>query len=108
MPNNTQKWIAIVLLFICQACMTAASPQLATSDGNKMIAEADCTVDKLGAAIPTSAIGEPVSGIALNPPRWVAASGNTPAYCAVEAGSATRNRIGFADGAAVRSRRECL
>jgi hypothetical protein len=77
MPNNTQKWIAIVLLFVGTACLTAAARQTATIDGNKTISEADCTVDKVGTAIPISAIGEPVSGVALNPPRWVAASGTS-------------------------------
>src|SRR5205085_2964968 len=84
MTNNTQKWIAIVLLFVSTACLTAAARQTATIDGNKTISEADCTVDKVGTAIPSSAIGEPVSGVALNPPRWVAASGTMPAYCAVD------------------------
>ena len=94
MPNNTQKWVAIVLLFVSTACMTAAAGQLATIDGNKRISEADCTVDKVGTAIPISAIGEvqPVSGIALNPPRWVAASGAMPAYCVVDGSMAPVDR----------------
>jgi Tannase and feruloyl esterase len=92
MPNNTQKWIAFVLMFVTTAYMSAAARQLATTDGNKMISEADCTVDKVGTAIPISAIGEPVSGVALNPPRWVAASGVTPAYCAVDGSMAPVDR----------------
>ena len=104
MPNNTQKWIAIVLLFVSTACMSAAARQLATIDGNKMISEADCTVDKVGTAIPISALAKrkggspqpqgkrPVSGIALNPPRWVAASGAMPAYCVVDGSMAPVDR----------------
>jgi hypothetical protein len=92
MPNNTQKWIAIVLLFVTTACMNATARQLATTDGNKMISEANCTVDKVGIAIPVSAIGEPVSGVAPNPPRWVAASGSMPAYCAVDGSMAPVDR----------------
>ena len=114
MPNNTQKWVAIVLLFVSTACVAAAG-QLETIDGNKSISEADCTVDKVGTAIPISAIGEvqgqqpaasgeaqgrqpaasregPVSGIALNPPRWVAASGAMPAYCVVDGSIAPVDR----------------
>lgn len=75
MPNNTQKWVAVFLLYVGTACMSAAARQIATVDGNRMIAEADCTVDRVGTAIAISAIGQPVSGVALNPPRWVAASG---------------------------------
>src|SRR5436190_17257828 len=92
MPNNTQKWIAIVLLFVNTACLTAAARQTATIDGNKTISEADCTVDKVGTAIPISAIGEPVSDVALNSPRWVAASGTMPAYCAVDGSMAPVDR----------------
>jgi hypothetical protein len=91
MRNNTQKSIAGVLLFISVSGLSAAA-QFATSDANKVIAEADCTADKVGTAIPVSAIGEPVSGVALSPPRWVAASGATPAYCAVDGSMAPVDR----------------
>lgn len=83
MPNNT-KWVATVLVFVSTACVTAAARQLTSIDSNKTISEADCTTNKLGSTIPISAIGEPVSGIALSAPRWIAASGNMPAYCAVD------------------------
>jgi feruloyl esterase len=92
MPNNTQKWIAIVLLFVSTACMSAAAPQLVAPDGSKMISEADCTVQKVGTTISISAIGQPVSGIALNPPRWVAASGTMPAYCTADGSAAPVDR----------------
>ena len=83
MPNNA-KCVATFLVFVSVACVTAATPQVPSIDGNKTISEADCTTNKLGSAIPISAIGEPVSGISLSAPRWIAASGNTPAYCAVD------------------------
>ena len=51
---------------------------------NKTIAEADCTVARVGDAIPVSAIGEPVSKVTLNAPRWVAAAGTAPSHCAVD------------------------
>ena len=57
MPNNTQKSIAVVFLVVSGACMSAAARQFATIDGNKMIAEADCSVEKVGTAIPISSIG---------------------------------------------------
>jgi feruloyl esterase len=92
MAKNTQKWLPIVLLFPSLVCMSAAARQLATIDGNRIIAEADCTVDKVGTAIPISAIGEPVSGVVLNPPRWVAASGSMPAHCVVDGSMAPVDR----------------
>ena len=49
-----------------------------------IIAEADCTAEKLGSSIPVSAIGEPVSGVSLKPPAWTKASGPNPGYCTVD------------------------
>ena len=51
--------------------------------GSKTVTEADCTAAKLGDSIPISAIGEPVSAVTLNAPRWNPAAKNTPAYCSV-------------------------
>ena len=95
MPNNTQKWTAIVLLFVSATGMTAAGRQLATIDGNKTISETNCAVDKVGTAIPTSREA-PVSAIALNPPRWVTASGAMPAYCVVDGSMAPVDRAASA------------
>jgi feruloyl esterase len=51
--------------------------------GSKAITEADCTAAKLGASIPVSAIGEPVSAVTLSEPRWnMAGKGGGP-YCSV-------------------------
>jgi feruloyl esterase len=48
------------------------------------IADTDCTAARLGETVPVTAIGEPVSGVALSAPRWVAASGAIPAYCSID------------------------
>ena len=56
----------------------AQSPASSTT-----ITEADCTAAKLGDNIPVSAIGEPVSTVTLNAPRWNPAAKNAPAYCSV-------------------------
>ncbi len=56
----------------------AQSPASSTT-----ITEADCTAAKLGDSIPVSAIGEPVSAVNLNAPRWNPAAKNGPAYCSV-------------------------
>ncbi len=51
--------------------------------GSKAITEADCTAAKVGASIPVSAIGEPVSAVTLSEPRWnMAGKGGGP-YCSV-------------------------
>lgn len=50
---------------------------------NITIAEADCSIAKIGATIPITAIGEPVSAVILSTPTWVAAAGALPAYCRV-------------------------
>jgi feruloyl esterase len=57
---------------------------IAQAPQNKTINPADCTVEKLGASIPISAIGLPVSGITLNAPQWRAEANGVPPYCAIE------------------------
>jgi hypothetical protein len=51
---------------------------------NIVITEVDCTVTKLGSAIPVSAIGEPAAGVTLNAPVWSDAEGSTTGYCSVD------------------------
>jgi Tannase and feruloyl esterase len=58
----------------------------------KAITEADCTASKMGDSIPASAIGEPVSAVTLNAPRWNPAAGTTPAYCSVDGAIAPVDR----------------
>jgi pimeloyl-ACP methyl ester carboxylesterase len=50
----------------------------------KTITSADCTTAKIGAPIPVSAIGEPVSKVTLAEPKWTEATGTAPAYCSVD------------------------
>ena len=68
-------------LFAILVSIGAFAQPLAT----KLITEADCTAAKLGAAIPVSAIGLPVSAVTLNAPEWRAeANGSNPAYCNIQ------------------------
>ncbi len=60
-----------------------SGPSLPLQADGKVITEADCTTAKLGSGIPTSAIGEPVSGVTLNAPVWNGSAGPNPAYCSV-------------------------
>jgi feruloyl esterase len=41
-------------------------------------------IEKTGTSIPVSAIGEPVGSVRLYTPRWIEATGATPAYAVVE------------------------
>ncbi len=50
----------------------------------KTIAAADCTADRLGRAIPTTAIGEPITNVTLADPTWVNATDTAPAYCSID------------------------
>lgn len=53
-----------------------------TPVANNVISKAD--IEKVGASIPASAIGEPVGSVKLYAPRWVVANGATSAYAVVE------------------------
>lgn len=70
----------LVAAWSCLVCPSAAHGQPAA----KTITEADCTAAKLGATIPVEAIGRPVSGVTLDPPRWHPEANGVPAYCSVE------------------------
>jgi len=75
---------ALAAVLISGTALTAVSPQAQAPAGPRTISEGDCSASKLGTAIPVSAIGEPVAGVTLAAPRWVAATGNAPAYCLVD------------------------
>ena len=64
--------------------MILAGGQAPAPSDSKILAETGCTAEKIGSSIPTSSIGEPVAGVTLSAPRWVAATGNAPAYCSVD------------------------
>ena len=66
--------------------MTRPEPQAAASPGaaTMTVVESDCTASRLAAAISPSQIGEPVSGVRLQAPLWVAATDAVPAHCRVD------------------------
>src|SRR4030095_15756121 len=64
--------------------LKAVSPQTPAASAARTISAEDCSSTKLGTAIPTTSIGEPVAGVTLAAPRWVAATGNAPAYCSID------------------------
>jgi hypothetical protein len=84
MPRKTAIPILVAAAFVpihAQQSMPAALPDIGA---RVVISEADCTVARLGSSIPNSAIGEPVSGVTLAAPAWVAATDSAPAYCSVD------------------------
>jgi hypothetical protein len=58
--------------------------QAPAGSASRFITQADCTAERLGENIRTSLIGERVSRVTLNAPRWSPASGNAPGYCSVD------------------------
>jgi hypothetical protein len=95
---KTQSTAVLALLLSGSAAYTQAPAQ----PGNKTIAQADCTAEKLGSEIPVASIGEPVSAVTLVPPQWHAESDGATAYCSLEGSmapidkSATARPIRFA------------
>src|SRR5262249_7924880 len=79
-------WLGIaglIVLGLSSRGLVAPGQQTAASSG-RFLTQADCTTAKLGSEIPASAIGEKVSHVALNEPRWTTASGNAPGYCSID------------------------
>ena len=80
-------FLALVVLsavLIRDEGLRAQSSQAPTAEAAKLISAEDCTQARLGTAIPVAAIGEPVAGVTLAAPRWVAAAGAAPAYCSID------------------------
>jgi Tannase and feruloyl esterase len=80
---------ALTLPLVLGAAGQSAAPatQPATSrfsEPRVSLAVGDCTAAKIGGSLPATAIGEPVAGVTLAEPRWVAATDALPARCEVE------------------------
>src|SRR5690242_2892876 len=71
--------LAAVVSLLMSARVLKTTPQ----DAHTLTAD-DCTTARLGSAIPVASIGEPVTGVTVAAPRWVAAAGNAPAYCSID------------------------
>ena len=82
--DTLMKTTRIGLLFTAALAACLCSTGAATrAQSSRTISEADCTATRLGSDIPVTAIGEPVSGVTLDAPRWVEAARGLPAYCTV-------------------------
>jgi hypothetical protein len=76
---------AVVLASSALLCIsTSVGLSRQTAQTSRAISAENCTPEKIGGMIPVSSIGEPVAGVTLAAPRWVAATGNAPAYCSVD------------------------
>lgn len=80
--------VAAALLCASDTDVTArqgtAAANLLRPAAVKTLTAADCTVEKLGADVPVTAIGEPVRSVTLSPPSWVESANDVPAHCRVD------------------------
>ena len=94
MNSRRNLAIAVVMMLGLFAAVNlivlAQSPSVET----KVISEADCSAEKLGASIPINLIGEPVAGVTLAAPRWVPA-GAAPAYCSIDGAMAPVDKSAY-------------
>ncbi len=76
------RWGGIVAA-VTAAWVWSSEVRAQSPAASKTITEADCTAAKVGSSIPVSALGEPVSAVTLNEPRWNGAGRSGGPYCTV-------------------------
>ena len=81
--NNAQIRIVFTAAAAALLCSAGAGTHAQATSQARTIGPADCTETRIGSSVPVSAIGEPVSAVSLEAPRWVEAAGNLPGYCSV-------------------------
>jgi feruloyl esterase len=79
---------------VAAEAIPASGKKLPPVTGDRVIAAADVAVERVGTSIPVSAIGEPVGGVTLAPPRWFEATENSVAYALVEGAIAPKDPKG--------------
>jgi len=84
--------IRIVFTAAAAAFLCSAGARTQAQSTSRTISQAECTAARLGTSIPISAIGEPVSAVTLEEPRWVEAARGLPAYCTVNGSMAPVDR----------------
>ena len=88
--KNTR--IRIVLAVVVSVVFCSAGARTQAQGTSRTITQAECTAARLGTSLPISAIGEPVSAVTLEAPRWVEATRGLPAYCTVNGSMAPVDR----------------
>ncbi len=98
LPALAQTCLTALLAFSVAALAAEAIPapgaKLPPATGDRVITAADVTAERVGTSIPVSAIGEPVGGVTLAPPRWFEATENSVAYALVEGAIAPKDPKG--------------
>ena len=84
MLHRTAIAILMAAAFTPTGVQQSEPQQLPDIGARLVITEADCTAARIGSAVPPSAIGEPVAGVTLAAPSWVAATESVAAYCSVD------------------------
>lgn len=97
LPALAQVFLAILFVLPLAAgaaeLIPAPGSKLPPATTNCMITAADIT-ERIGTNIPASAIGEPVGGVTLSPPRWSDATPNSVAYVTVDGSIAPKDPKG--------------
>jgi feruloyl esterase len=75
---------ALAALLISEIGLKAVALQTPAQQAARTISAEDCSSTRLGSGIPIASIGEPVAGVTLAAPRWVAATDNPVAYCSID------------------------
>jgi len=98
LPALSLTCLAVLLAFpiglVAADAIPAPGSKLAPATNDLVLTAADFTVEKIGTNIPASAIGEPVGGVTLSPPRWVEATANSVAYATVDGSIAPKDPKG--------------
>ena len=84
--------IRLVFTAVASAVFCSAGARTQAQSISRTITQADCTAARVGTSLPISAIGEPVSAVTLEAPRWVEAARGLPAYCTVNGSMAPVDR----------------
>jgi len=86
--------LAFPITLLAAEAIPAPGAKLPPVAGDRVITAADVTAERVGASIPAFAIGEPVGGVTLSPPRWFAATQNSVAYALVDGAIAPKDPKG--------------
>jgi feruloyl esterase len=76
--------LAVAAAGTLNGAQSPAPPPPSPTDAPLTITASDCVAEKLGTTIPVDRIGEPVRGVTLSSPSWMAETANAPAYCRVD------------------------
>ncbi len=87
-------WLGLSAAATAAEAIPAPESTLSAPGDDRVIVAADVAVERVGASIPASAIGEPVGGVTLSPARWVEAAASSVAYALVDGSIAPKDPQG--------------